>query len=111
MISSIPKTAYELGFSFQNYEDLAKNLRRMMLIPHTSRQNIIDEANLRMPKSKLSKNLTDMINALIKDLENESSDFYELAGLDYKTGPDKPQNIFTEAVLDYLLRNQDKVEN
>jgi len=40
MIASIPKLALELGLDFTDYENIAKNIKRISLIPKDKRQKI-----------------------------------------------------------------------
>ena len=65
--------------------------------------SLIERAN-----KELSFDLTKKAKSLIDDMEHESSDFYEFAGLDYALGPNGEQNVFIYAVADYLLRNKDR---
>jgi len=103
MISSIPKSAQELGFSFQDYEKLAKNLTRILNMPQEKWQNILDEANKTFPE-RIKRLGIKLICDICYDRE-----FFRESGYLYHEGS-PIQGCLTTNLADYLLRNQDKIK-
>jgi len=99
-ITSIPKLAADLGISSQDYENIAKNVKRISLIPIEARQRILDRANSELPSELISN-----ANSLLKNMVYDKL-VYKIAGLSYAQGPPKGERIFTTAIADYLLRNK-----
>lgn len=99
-IESIPVSASELGIGFEGYNELARNISRMISIIPEQRQKILERADKELPGNIISK-----ANGLVMDLANDRK-VYEIAGLPYHRGPPEGQNLFITAVADYLLRTR-----
>jgi len=100
MINSIPALALELGIGFKEYEEVANNIKRISLIPKFARQRIIERADKKF-SCKLKHNITNLVWLMADDRE-----VYKIAELKYSDGPPKNENLFTTALVDYLLRHR-----
>lgn len=100
MLTSIPKLAIDLGMDFKDYVNIAKNIKKMSLIPLEARQGILDRANL-----ELSSELLSSANSLREQMAYDRQ-VYKIAKLSYAQGPPKGEGLFVTAIVDYLLRNK-----
>lgn len=100
MLTHIPKLAHELGIDFKGYEELAKNIQRMSMIPLWQRIKILERAD-----SELPLELRIRAYPLVEEMAYDRQ-VYEIAGLEYSKGPPAEQKLFITALADYLLRHK-----
>ena len=99
-ITSIPKLVSDLGMNFQDYENIAKNIKRMSLISSEARQRILDRANKNL-SAELRKKAFPLIEQMAYDRQ-----VFKIAGLKYSNGPPEGKGLFVTAIADYLLKNK-----
>ncbi len=99
MINSIPCSALSLGIGFEEYEELARSVKDIILIPKHERENLVKSAGI-----LLDKDIQKKIIKLVEDVA-EDRRFYEIAGLKYWKGPPEGENIFTTTIVHYVLQN------
>ncbi len=95
MLTSIPKLAVDVGISFEDYENIAKNIKRISLRPIEARQRILNRANKELP-SELISNAKSLVNNMAYD-----GMVYKIAGLSYAQGPPEGEGLFTTAIADF----------
>lgn len=100
-MDSVPVSAVDLNLSFEEYEEIARNIGlRMPLISRYSRDAILERAN----HSGLIKHFEEICK-LQEDMCNDK-EVYRIAGLKYWKGPPAGENLFMTGIIDYLLRNK-----
>jgi hypothetical protein len=97
MIDSIPVSALKLGIGFEEYEKVARNIARVRSIPLRARQETLRRAERELPPETIND-----ADKLVWDMADDRA-VYKIAGLKYSRGPPPGENLFTTAVLDYLL--------
>ncbi len=84
-----------------NIEEVAKNIKRMLLLHPEKRRKILERAEKELPE-KILRNIPEIALKLSYDRL-----VYPIAGLKYSKGPPKEEpGVFTTAVADYFLRNR-----
>ena len=101
-MNSIPVEVEELGLCAGDYIGVAKNVRRVLNISADGRRKILDRANL-----DLSERVIDLSRSLAVAMANDR-EFFDEAGLEYWKGV-PPGGCFAVALVDYLLRNQNRI--
>lgn len=104
MKASIPKLALDLGLDFTDYENIAKNTKRISLVPKDKRQKILDRTNKELPPELRTK-----VHSLMGNMAYDRQ-VYRIAKLKYSQGPPIGEDLFTTAIADYLLRHKDKLK-
>lgn len=100
MAIAIPKVALELGIRFREYEELARNIKNIDKLSQKERDNLVERANKELDSETLTK-----CKRLIEYMEYDRK-VYLIAGLKYHNGPPEGKNLFSSAVVDYILRNK-----
>lgn len=101
-MNSIPVGIVELGFGFDDYSGMARNVRRVLNM-RRSWDSILKGAN-----SELSEWSREIGSRLPLDMAHDR-EFFREAGLKYSSGI-PIQGCFSVAVADYMLRNRDRLE-
>jgi len=105
-MNSIPLSAAKLGITFEEYEEISKNIGlRMPFISRASREEILEHAN--------QSGLMDYFEEILK-LRNDmcyDREVYKIARLKYWKGPPKEENLFITGIIDYLLRNKPELSH
>ena len=96
-MDSIPLSAFNLGISFEDYEKVAWNIRRMKLLSPEVKQGILERAFNTFPE-ETNKGIINLMEDMIEDRE-----VYKIADLVYWKGPPLGQKLFLTAIADYLL--------
>ena len=99
MLTSIPVLAIELGFNYESYKELARNIKKIKNLSLESRQNILDRANKEL-SAKLRTKAHPLIESMAYDRE-----LYKIAELSYSKGPPEGKGLFVTALADYLLKH------
>ena len=100
ILSSIPVNAFEIGIGFDEYAEIALNIRRMKLLSPEQRWEILERADRELPKA-VSHIAMKIMKGLFYDRE-----VFKIAGISYGKEPPEGNIIIKMALADYLLRNQ-----
>ncbi|MFH1801527.1 MAG: hypothetical protein ABH804_01700 [archaeon] len=92
------KSMVELGIGFEEYDSIARNIRRVSLIPLHKRIKILEDGNERISDETKLK-----IKNLLLDMAYDKR-VYDLAEINYSKGPPKGEGLFITAIVDYFLR-------
>ena len=103
MITSVPIGIIQLGLGFEDYSKIAKNINRILNIPESKWQKILNRAN-----SELSPKTREIGLRLNSDMAYDR-EFFTEADLPYHEGPPIP-GCFITSLADYLLRNKEKLK-
>lgn len=94
---SLATPKLDLEIDFNAYLDIAKNIKRVSLMPQKARTKILDRANKELSTKR--KDILNLIDELLMDKY-----VFEITGFNYARPPE--DGFFTTAIADYLLRNK-----
>ncbi len=102
-LSNINSGNRELYLKSSDIEEIAKNIIKVGALTRFQREEIIRRGIREIPGRILIE-----IDGLILDLAYDCL-IYQIANLNYCEGPPINENLFTTAVIDYVLKNKEKV--
>ncbi|MCK4650105.1 hypothetical protein KAT36_02630 [Candidatus Pacearchaeota archaeon] len=101
-MNSIPIEVVRLGFDFDDYVGIARNVQRVLNMQQNW-DSILERANSELPEWASD------IGTMLPMTMGYDREFFREAGLDYAEGI-PVQGCFTVAVADYMLRNRGRLE-